>query len=66
MPDIQHKKLKEVILHLQQVQSTLAVAVAALTQQNCEIDVDIASVLKSGATDKIQDQIEILERMLDE
>jgi hypothetical protein len=66
MPDTQHKKLREVILHLQQIHSTLAVAVAALKQQNCELDADIAAVVQRGAADKIQDQIEAIEQLIDQ
>jgi hypothetical protein len=64
MPDPQHKKLKEVILHLQQIYSTIVVSVAALQQQASDLDVDIAMVLRRGAADRIQDQIEAIERML--
>jgi hypothetical protein len=64
MPDTQHKKLKEVILHLQQIYSTIIVSVAALEQQASDLDVDIATVLRRGAADKIQDQIEVIERIL--
>jgi hypothetical protein len=65
MPDLPHKKLAEIILHLQQIHSTITVAVAALRQQACELDLDIANVLRSGAADRIQDQIEAIERILD-
>ena len=64
MPDPQHKKLKEVILHLQQIYSTIVVSVAALQQQASDLDVDIAMVLRRGAADRIQDQIEAIEQML--
>jgi len=64
MPDAQHKKLKEVILHLQQIHSTIVVSVAALQQQASDLDVDIAMVLRRGAADRIQDQIEAIEQML--
>jgi hypothetical protein len=35
--------------------------VAALRQQNCEIDEDIATVLQRSVADRIEDQIERLE-----
>ena len=35
-------QLGEVAMHLRQVQSAVVVAVAALKQQNCELDADIA------------------------
>ena len=65
MPDIPHKKIQEVILHLQQIHSTLVVTVAALKQQNCELDADIAAVLQRSAADRIQDQIETIDQILD-
>jgi hypothetical protein len=54
-------QLGEVVLHLRQVQSAVVVAVAALKQQNCELDEDIAAVLRRSVADRIQDQIERLE-----
>jgi hypothetical protein len=66
MPDTQHKKLKEVIVHLQQIYSTIVVSVAALQQQASDLDVDIATVLRRGAADKIQDQIHAIEQLLGE
>jgi hypothetical protein len=39
----------------------VVVAVAALKQQNCELDDDIATVLQRSVADRIQDQIERLE-----
>ena len=51
----------EVLMHLQQIQSAVVVAVAALRQQNCELDADISSVLQRSVADRIQDQIERLE-----
>ena len=64
MPDTQHKKIREVLRHLQEIHATIAVAVAALRQQGADLDVDIASVLQRSAADKIQDQIETLEALL--
>jgi hypothetical protein len=51
----------EVVLHLRQIQSAVTVAVAALRQQNCELDEDIANVLQRSVADRIHDQIERLE-----
>jgi hypothetical protein len=51
----------EVLLHLQQIQSAVVVAVAALRHQNCEHDVDISNVLQRSVADRIQDQIDRLE-----
>jgi hypothetical protein len=56
--------LGEVALHLRQVQSAVVVAVAALKQQNCELDEDIATVLQRSVADRIQDQIERLETLM--
>jgi len=64
MPDAQHKKLKEVILHLQQIYSTIVVSVAALQQQASDLDVDIAAVLRRCAADKLQDQIDTIEQLV--
>jgi hypothetical protein len=40
------------------------VAVAALRQQNCELDEDVATVLQRSVADRIQDQIERLEALM--
>ena len=58
-----HSQLGDVLLHLHQIQSAVVVAVAALRQQNCELDADISSVLQRSVADRIQDQIERLERL---
>jgi hypothetical protein len=57
-------QLGEVALHLRQVQSAVVVAVAALKQQNCELDEDIATVLQRSVADRIQDQIEKVEALM--
>jgi hypothetical protein len=57
-------ELGEVVLHLRQIQSAVVVAVAALRQQNCELDEDIATVLQRSVTDRIHDQIERLEALM--
>jgi hypothetical protein len=57
-------QLGEVVLHLRHVQSAVVVAVAALKQQNCEMDEDIATVLQRSVADRIQDQVERLETLM--
>jgi hypothetical protein len=57
-------QLGEVVVHLRHVQSAVVVAVAALKQQNCEMDADIATVLQRSVSDRIQDQIERLETLM--
>jgi hypothetical protein len=57
-------QLGEVALHLRQIQSAVVVAVAALKQQNCELDADIATVLQRSVADRIQDQIERVEALM--
>ena len=56
--------LGEVVLHLRQVQSAVVVAVAALRQQNCELDEDIATVLQRSVGDRLHEQIERLETLM--
>jgi uncharacterized coiled-coil DUF342 family protein len=56
-------RLGEVVQHLRQVRSAVVVAVAALRQQNCELDEDIATVLLRSVADRIHDQIERLETL---
>ena len=56
-------QLGEVLKHLQLIQSAVVVAVAALRQQNCELDADISNVLQRGVADRIQDQIDRLEML---
>jgi hypothetical protein len=38
--------------------------VAALRQQNCELDEDVARVLQRSVADRLQDQIERLETLM--
>ncbi len=57
-------QLEAVAAHLRQVQSAVVVAVAALKQQNCELDADIATVLQRSVADRIQDQIERIEALM--
>ncbi len=54
----------QVIVHLRQVQSAVVVAVAALRQQNCELDEDIATVLQRSVADRLHEQIERLETVM--
>ena len=54
-------QIREVLLHLHQIRSAVVVAVAALRQQNCELDADISNVLQRSVADRIQDQIDRLE-----
>ena len=56
-------QLGEVLKHLQLIQSAVVVAVAALRQQNCELDADISNVLQRSVADRIQDQIDRLEML---
>lgn len=49
------------VLQLRQIQSAVVVAVAALRQQNCEIDEDIARVLQRSVADRLEEQIELLD-----
>jgi hypothetical protein len=55
------EKLGEVVLHLRDIQSAVVVAAAALRHQKCELDEDVAHVLRRSVVDRIQDQIERLE-----
>ncbi len=57
-------QLGEMVLQLRQVQSAVVVAVAALRQQNCELDEDIATVLQRSVMDRLHDQIERLENLM--
>ena len=56
-------QLGEMLKQLQQIQSAVVVSVAALRRQNCELDVDISNVLQRSVADRIQDQIERLEKL---
>jgi len=54
-------ELGAVVAQLRNVQSAAVVAVAALKQQNCELDEDIATVLQRSVADRLHEQIERLE-----
>lgn len=56
-------QVRDMLLHLYQVQSAVAVCVAALRQQNCELDTDISNVLQRCVADRTLDQIERLEEL---
>jgi hypothetical protein len=57
-------ELGAVVAQLRQVQSAVVVAVAALRQQNCELDEDIATVLQRSVADRLHDQIDRLEGLM--
>jgi hypothetical protein len=57
-------ELGEVVKHLRLVQSAVVVAVAALRQQNCELDEDIATVLQRSVADRLHDEIDRLEAVM--
>jgi len=59
-------ELGAVVAQLRNVQSAAVVAVAALKQQNCELDADIATVLQRSVVDRIHDQVERLEALMRE
>jgi hypothetical protein len=56
-------QLGEMLKQLQQIQSAVVVSVAALRRQNCELDADISNVLQRSVADRIQDQIDRLEKL---
>jgi hypothetical protein len=57
-------ELGDVVKQLRLVQSAVVVAVAALKQQNCELDEDIATVLQRSVADRLHDQIDRLEEVM--
>lgn len=50
--------LAELTTNLEVIRSAVAVSVAALRHQNCEIDEDVACVLQRSVSDKLQDEID--------
>lgn len=56
-------RLPEIINHLRIIQSAVVVAGLALKQQNCELDADVASVIRHSVIDRLQDEIERLESL---
>ena len=59
-------ELGAVVTQLRNIQSAVVVSVAALRQQNCELDADIATVLQRSVVDRIHDQVERLETLMRE
>ena len=57
-------QLREVIERLRAVQSSVAVAVAALRAQNADIDEDVARLLVRSVSDPLQDQIDSIKSVL--
>lgn len=55
------KAVDELVPRLRHMRSAVAVAVAALRRQNCELDEDIASLLQRCVSDRIDDELEKLE-----
>lgn len=54
-------QLKAILQDLKLAQSAVVVAVAALRQQRCELDEDIAAVLQRNVAERLYDQIDKLE-----
>jgi len=57
-------RLKETIDRLKVMQSSVAVAVAALRAQNADIDEDVARLLIRTVSDPLQDQIDAIKSAL--
>ena len=57
-------RLKEVSDRLRAIQSSVAVAVAALRGQNADIDEDVARLLVRTVSDPLQDQIDSIKSVL--
>jgi len=53
----------EMLAHLRQIQSATVVAIAALRQQSCERDEDVARVLEHSVVDALEQQIEQLRHL---
>ncbi len=58
-----HGPLEEALARLAEIRSLVVVAAAALRQQNCELDEDIARLLQRGVAGGIAEQIERLRRL---
>ncbi len=56
--------LEEVLSHLRQLQSAVAVAVGALHEQNADIDADVAHLLQRSVRDPLHEQIDKLEAVV--
>ena len=57
-------RLREVGDRLRAMQSSVAVAVAALRNQNADIDEDVARLLMRTVSDPLQDQIDSIKSVL--
>jgi hypothetical protein len=57
-------RLRQVSDRLQAMQSSVAVAVAALRSQNADIDEDVARLLVRTVSDPLQDQIDSIKSVL--
>ncbi len=57
------RALQEARLRLGEIRALVVVAAAALRQQNCELDADIACLLQRTVASAIADQIERLSRL---
>ncbi len=51
-------RLGELLRSLEQIESVISVATAALRHQNCERDMDVARVLQRSAGDRLSVEIE--------
>lgn len=58
------RQLKDMLLQLQQAQSAVMVAVAALRGQACDLDEDIARVLQRAVAERLNEQMDLLEASL--
>ena len=57
-------QLQEVVAHLRELRSAIAVAVAALRNQNADLDEDVARLLRQTVGQRLEDQIQRLEGVL--
>jgi hypothetical protein len=57
--------LSELTVNLEVIRSAVAVSVAALRHQNCELDEDVASVLQRSVSDRLQDEIDKATQLAD-
>ncbi len=57
-------RLREVLERLRAMQSSVAVAVAALRAQSADIDEDVARLLIRSVSDPLQDQIDAIKSVL--
>lgn len=57
-------RLREISDRLRAIQSSVAVAVAALRSQNADVDEDVARLLTRSVSDPLQDQIDSIKSVL--